>query len=420
MIRELRSGEKARRYYHEAYSVTQSLFHYAERVWNALTMGLMEGIVVPRYALAVSVERGYVSVVLGRRFLSRIEGRKSGKYAFEEGKYVNPESLASALSLAKKSFKAHRAGIALSIPADWAVIRTVQLPSAVKDNISDVVGYELDRLTPFRQEDAYYDFRVLDEKDGKLQLLIVAARKDRLNPYLENLKEDGSLVDMVTVDVTGSGEGGDNGKAFGPAGDDISVRSRRALIEYLSHDTKGINLLGREDRRRVRAPLAVTFVLCALLLAIWIPYTVLPLQREEQRLAQIERQVSMRREEVRKVEALRKEVKDLTDDLARISEFKEARPAAMVILKELTTVLPKTVWTTRVKITETAVDLEGYAASASEVLPKLEESKYLRKVEFASPTMRDLRMNADRFVIKAEIEGVGKKEGEKPKDGKTK
>jgi hypothetical protein len=54
------------------------------------------------------------------------------------------------------------------------------------------------------------------------------------------------------------------------------------------------------------------------------------------------------------------------------------------------------------------VDIEGYAASASELLPKLEASKLFQKVEFASPTFRDVKMNSDRFVIKMEIEGIKK------------
>jgi hypothetical protein len=46
----------------------------------------------------------------------------------------------------------------------------------------------------------------------------------------------------------------------------------------------------------------------------------------------------------------------------------------------------------------------------------------MRKVEFASPTFRDVRLNADRFSIKMEIAGVKKKEdkikGEKGKNEK--
>jgi hypothetical protein len=53
--------------------------------------------------------------------------------------------------------------------------------------------------------------------------------------------------------------------------------------------------------------------------------------------------------------------------------------------------------------------LEGYAASATEILPKLEASKYFEKAEFSSPTQRDPRMNIDRFSVRMQLEGRGKK-----------
>jgi general secretion pathway protein L len=110
------------------------------------------------------------------------------------------------------------------------------------------------------------------------------------------------------------------------------------------------------------------------------------------------------------VEALKKEIEELNSEVLKINSFKENRTMSMDILREFTTVLPKTVWLTRAKITETTIDMEGYAGTATELLQKLEASKYFKKVEFASPTFRDTRLNMDRFIIKMEIEGKGKDE----------
>lgn len=41
---------------------------------------------------------------------------------------------------------------------------------------------------------------------------------------------------------------------------------------------------------------------------------------------------------------------------------------------------------------------------------------YFKKAEFSSPTFRDTRMNADRFNIKMEIEGVKEIQKEKGDD----
>jgi general secretion pathway protein L len=113
------------------------------------------------------------------------------------------------------------------------------------------------------------------------------------------------------------------------------------------------------------------------------------------------------RQEFKKVEELKKEVDTLEGEIASIRDFKKDRPMVLQMVKELTTVLPKNAWLTRLRITDSTVEIEGYAASATELLPKLETSPLLKKVEFASPTFRDARLNSDRFVIKMEIEKTG-------------
>jgi general secretion pathway protein L len=87
------------------------------------------------------------------------------------------------------------------------------------------------------------------------------------------------------------------------------------------------------------------------------------------------------------------------------------------LLKEMTRILPKNTWLTRMRFTESAMEIEGYAEAATEIVSKLEASEYFKKVEFASSTFRDPRLNADRFIIKMEIEGLP--EG-KVEDGKKK
>jgi general secretion pathway protein L len=482
--------------------------------FNLLTFSLMEGILVPKKSLAVSIERGSLWVALGSKFFSKIKINWCRKYLFEEGRYPSPANMVSTLVVGFRELKVLKRYVTLSIPKEWIIIRTADLPSAVKSNIGDVVAYELDRLTPFSSESAYYDFKILSETEDKLTIIIVAARADLINQYLNALLAENIFVERVTVNLSGLGtlcsymdfasdficldvdphgyEGGfvRSGRvvmAFGgifpesspaekagliaggvgPAvslarslkitptalaytkgkddmplslslgmpvkalsGDDVRLKLSASLddfsynavgaaLESLWPEAKGFNILGKGLEAKITVPKAATLVLIILLLASWIPYVILPLQREQKRLQEINRQISIRKEEVKKVEALKKEVDAVAAELAAIDNFKANNPMSLVLLKELTTSLPKSVWLTRSRITETTMELEGYANSASEVLPKLEQSKRLKKVEFASPTIRDARANADRFVIKMELEGFAKEGADKVKDGET-
>jgi len=189
------------------------------------------------------------------------------------------------------------------------------------------------------------------------------------------------------------------------------------VLDALWPAAGGLNLLQRGAHPKKKQPKVFTLFLILLILAMWVLSLVSPLRIEGKRLQEIDRQISLRKEEVKKTEVLKKEIESLTNNIATINDFKHNRVLSLNILKELTTLLPKNAWLTRTRITDKTVGIEGYSASATGLLPKLEASTYFKKAEFASPTFRDARMNADRFNIKMEIEGIKidemtKKEGE--------
>jgi general secretion pathway protein L len=143
----------------------------------------------------------------------------------------------------------------------------------------------------------------------------------------------------------------------------------------------------------------------------------LPLYQENEKITAIDREISARKDAVKKVESLRKDFNSLQDEFKTIADFKQGKQSTLQIFKELTVILPKSVWLTRVHINDANVAIEGYATSATDILPRIEASPYFAKVEFSSPTMRDARMNMDRFIIRMELEGI-KKEEPKAKNGK--
>jgi general secretion pathway protein L len=49
----------------------------------------------------------------------------------------------------------------LRLPREAALVRRVTMPAATEENLPQVVAFEMDRLTPFRAEDVYFDQRVV-------------------------------------------------------------------------------------------------------------------------------------------------------------------------------------------------------------------------------------------------------------------
>jgi general secretion pathway protein L len=186
----------------------------------------------------------------------------------------------------------------------------------------------------------------------------------------------------------------------------VSYPALGGWLSFLWRGAEDLNLISRGGRPGVKTPFWLTIPLLLGLMALTAFYWITPVRIETQRLALIDKQITQKKGEVKKVEALKKEIDAVSKERNIISDFKNSRQMAIGLLKELTVIIPKDAWLTRVRVSEKQVNIEGYAPSATLLVPKLEASPLFEKVEFASPTYRDPKLNQDRFQIKMEIEGL--------------
>ena len=487
--------------------------HAVLTLWAVLTYDIADPI-LPCFARSISIEKKGFAVASVSRFLGRTKVRYVSRRDHSDGgtDFIQPDILSAGLPLAFDELGLSLKGgaIALTIPTDWVLVRSVVLPSIVKENLEEVVAQELDRITPLNSRDAYYDFRITGEDEKTVRLLVFAARTEMVDPYIKALEAAGMAVGHVSFGLAGFGalcaavaqkddflllrkdgdscEGGrmaggfvttacvtnDDGTPVGllseildekgtthhggkgemvvlagledtalplierttglhallltkekiegrlraiGKGDRIPLAAIGAGLSSLPSDKEGIDLRSKGRREKDRPVFVVSILLALLCIGLTVPHIMSPLRIEEKKLKAVEEQIDGKREAVKKVEALKKEAEGLGKETSIIEGFKDKRPMSLAIYKELTEILPKSVWLTRLRITDTTVELEGYAGSVSEVLPKLEQSHLFKKVEFASNTVRDPRVSADRFSIKAEIEETGA-EAERKKDQK--
>lgn len=491
---------------------TETLKRLGGSLWEILTFNLADEHIAPGQCLSIQLDSGGISVAYGSRSLSRIKIMGTRLYPLEEGKYPSAEVVASTVHLALNELEAMEADITLIIPKAWTIVKTADFPLIVKDNLANVVSYELDRLTPLSAEKAYYDYQIVGEEDGRLKIILAALKTDTLDPYLHALLQKGIRVksvitspsalgalaahirekeDAVFLDIhTGWYEGGimDGNRLtasftgtipsaaetekcrtiaeeINPRLDTLKLKGKtpavfvsaqagpwpllakciHAPVRFLSKvDLKlrflkpsevmpytamggvvaslrarwrdnGMNLLDKGIHKPSQTPLALTILLLVSLTALGLFSVAASLHIEASKVEALEQEIMARSKEVKQIEVLQKEAAALEQEIHSIDRFKTSRPMVLNVLKELTEVLPKNAWLVRVRLSESAVNFEGYAASATDILPKLEASPYFKKVEFASPTFRDARMSADRFAIKMEIEGVQEEKGKNEK-----
>jgi len=474
---------------------TKRLKETLSSLYRLLTFSLADESISPESFVSISIERGRISFAHGKRIISRINIRNIKVYNLEDNRYPHPGEITSFLRLFINE-TGLSGPVILIIPKRWVITRVVELPVSVKENLSGAVSYEMDRLTPFTSEDAFYDFRILEEDTEKISLLLTAVRADRIRPYIGVLRENGFVIDKLTVDLSAMGTlcryaGGDiagfimlrvdeDGYEGGLFIDGVmheacsnklsrdyqeSIRSLLAdiislvektetmgispqivlygsadlkkdiesatgrsvkmieevrpdykegytaiggLIEFLWKDAKALNLLSKGHTEKQKPSYVLTVILLFAFLISLIIYMIAPLRVEGRWLEEINRQIVEKQEDVKRVEAMKKEIERLSAEIATIYSFKEPEPLTLNILKELTTLLPEGVWLTGFRLKDRTLEINGYATSATEILPILDASAYFNKVEFASPTVRDRVLKADRFRIKMQIVKEGK------------
>lgn len=364
---------------------------YARKIPALLTFSAADERLRLRKVLSISLEKGAVSATLQKSFLLRTKIVKTLRLDVAENEYPRLADVLEAVkSLSAPGRPAARDAV-LVMPEEWIIRRDTGFPAVAAGDIRNAVLYELDRLLPFGTDRMFYGWQVTGGDRKNITVRVSAVKAEKAMEYMDGLRQNGIAVTGIICP----------GEAAGPG-------------SKTNNASKALNLLGAGERQKRRAPVAVTAFLLAALLAIWAHRVMAPARAERARLDSLTRQVWLEKNKARSTEEAMRRVGILNGEVATIKGFNIARPAALRTLKKLTALIPRSAWLTSLDITGNSIRIEGYASSAAALIPRLEKSGFFKKVQFASPTLRDAKTRTDHFVIKMAVEngsssGSGKK-----------
>jgi general secretion pathway protein L len=264
----------------------------------------------------------------------------------------------------------------LYLPSTRVLRRSVNLPLAAAENLGEVLGFEMDRHTPFKAEEVYYDYRVakLDRDAKRVTAIITVAAKAYVDQDLAMLKSWG--LTPIRVGVADER----------PEHDETA-----SLLPFAAGSIRGGGL------RRLSGGLAAT----ACLLAAVAAY--LPLYREKQLLAAYEAKLDANHGVAAAAEKLKKQVAGMVERTRFLAERKLAKPSLTELLDELARRVPDNSWVAQFRAEGDELVLSGYSPHASALIGLLEDSEMLEQVRFGSPVTFDQRIGAERFTLSAAI-----------------
>ena len=374
---------------------------------RVLTLSLADDPIASAACLSISLEKGGVSLVYAKRFLSSYKIMHLKTYNFKQGAYPNADEVASAviMFLNEKGLKA--VPVTLCIPKAWTITKVSEFPASVGDDLSAPIQYEMDRLTPFSPEEVFFDYRSLGASEGKVQFILSVTKTDTVKDYLDTLKSNGHIVNRLTSNPSALSalqnfsdrkKGGLKGLADQK---DLDLHAVGGAVEALWPDAKALNLLSMGLRETTKKSYVLSALLAAAFMVLLTIFSVAPLWQEKELAGSMDKKINEIKKEALSVEKIRQEIETMEDKVSLIEDFHINETRRIILLKELTKIIPEDTWINRIRIAEDNVELYGYSEAATKLIPKIEASKYFMNVEFASPTMRDARMDMDRFAIKA-------------------
>ncbi len=261
-----------------------------------------------------------------------------------------------------------------------ALLRRATMPAATEENLGQVLAFEMDRLTPFRADEVYYDHRVVsrDTAAGTIAVVVAVARRDLVDRHVDLLRSLGVTVEGVTVREDVPQPGG--GLNLMPA-----------------------ELRGESETPRARMMKRVLFVLAAVLLLAVLAY---PAIRKREAIISLHPVEARAQTEAQATDKLAQELERLVAEYNFLLAKKHGTPPVLAYVEEISRLLPDNTWVQQLDLKQAGktreLQIQGETASSSKLIEILEQSTLLQNATTRGTVTRGSLPGTERFFIAAE------------------
>ena len=345
---------------------------WGDELSACLPQGLRNLLKPPEQSLRIEI-----GAAMARFSLRKGEARRNlGEVEFPSG---DPGAGRDKVRQLLRGSDARYGPVVIDLQRGKALQPTIQLPLAAAENLKDVLAFEMDRHTPFKADNVYYDFSVLsaDPEQQRLFVEMLVASRDDVHQAVDIARSWGFEPERVAAANLGQGPKS-NKKTFNllPA-------------SYLKPRGQAMK------RMSAAAALAVVALVAV---AVY-----LPLEQRKSELEAAEAQLAKVRAVAERAIAMKDQVADLVKRNSFVVDEKRNIPTVVEVLDEITRALPDDTWLLQLVYRDGTLRLSGYSEKPSALIRVLEKTALLKEVRFSSPVTMDPRLGRERFNIIAVI-----------------
>jgi type IV pilus assembly protein PilM len=121
--------------------------------------------------------------------------------AIVQGAFLNASAITEAIREAIDHGKIKTKNVAAAVSGHSVIVKKVSLPAMSREELDEQIRWEAEQYIPFDVNEVNLDFQILGggNDDGQMEVLLVAAKKDLIDDYVQVIHEAGLVP--VAIDV---------------------------------------------------------------------------------------------------------------------------------------------------------------------------------------------------------------------------
>ncbi|MFI3185498.1 MAG: PilN domain-containing protein [Methylococcaceae bacterium] len=291
----------------------------------------------------------------------------------------NDSGIAQYKALRAKDERLVKANLILRLSAEQAIQKELSLPAAAKENLSQLVAYELDRYTPFKAEQVYFAVKPLEgqHEPGQIRVMLVLTLRETLDTLYEDIQSFG--MSPLFVDY-------------------------EASPNDLEHYYDGYNLLPENLREETaNTPRLIYTGLIAAIFLLLGAVLALPVWFEYQTVNVLQEKIDAIEKNAKAVKKQQQDIDAMINETRQLIAEKTAAPAVIDMLNTLSSLIKDDTWLGYAQYSDGHLQIQGESPAASALIGVLEESELFANARFVSPVTQDKVSGQERFQITVDV-----------------
>ena len=273
--------------------------------------------------------------------------------------------------------------IAMRLAPGQALRKRIKLPLAAEENLNQVLSFEMDKMTPFKPGQVYFDAHLAKRIPAtrQIEVNLVYTPRSKLNAILDELAGWGWRPQAV----------------------------------FIADDARpgGYNLLPEKYRPAGnRWTRVINATLGGVILALLVALMTLPIWTARSEAMQLEESVKQTGRIAKEVEDLRQQRDNLLHQSRFLQDRKQTEPVMLDMLEEFSRVIPENTWLNGLQYKDRHIVIQGQSPSASSLIEAIDKSVFFNNTNFVSPVTKDTTNGLERFQIASDV--VNGRFSEKP------